>query len=184
MPAKHQTITGAPYRILAVVAMSMPPLRRPLVNNVCIPYAQSKLLHYTALVLVLVRVVFGADRVRLGEGRTIYTKGRDVLLRWRMHDGSSWARIVLGRRPKWWSDSQVPIDVDFAQCKTAPNVRPSFDVFSRVAATNAVHVFLTLYQTAPDSTGVYYFRFVVLVSLMLIGLSFGSVQQYVILDIQ
>ncbi|CAM9853954.1 unnamed protein product, partial [Sphacelaria rigidula] len=46
-------------------------------------------------------------RVRLGEGRTIYTKGRDVLLQWRMHDGSSWARIVLGRRLKWWSDSQV-----------------------------------------------------------------------------
>ncbi|CAN0541966.1 unnamed protein product, partial [Scytosiphon promiscuus] len=39
-------------------------------------------------------------RVRLGSGKRTYKRGREALLRWRMHEGSSWARIVLGERPK------------------------------------------------------------------------------------
>ncbi|CAM9285519.1 unnamed protein product, partial [Ectocarpus fasciculatus] len=38
-------------------------------------------------------------RVHLGSGKETYARGREALLRWRMHEGSSWARIILGQRP-------------------------------------------------------------------------------------
>ncbi|CAM9773054.1 unnamed protein product, partial [Hapterophycus canaliculatus] len=39
-------------------------------------------------------------RVYLGRGKATYQRGQDALLRWRMHEGSSWARIVLGQTPE------------------------------------------------------------------------------------
>lgn len=38
------------------------------------------------------------SRVRLGNGKMTYVRGRKALLQWKMHDGSSWAGIKLGRR--------------------------------------------------------------------------------------
>ncbi|CBN77437.1 conserved unknown protein [Ectocarpus siliculosus] len=38
-------------------------------------------------------------RAHLGSGKETYARGREALLRWQMHEGSSWARIFLGQRP-------------------------------------------------------------------------------------
>lgn len=53
-----------------------------------------------------------AARVCLGRGKTTYESARCSLLRWKMHEGSNWARIFLGRRSKE-ANSQVEL---FAQC--------------------------------------------------------------------
>ena len=45
-------------------------------------------------------LVYAIARVRLGSGKKTYKRGREALLRWRMHEGSSWARIILGEKPK------------------------------------------------------------------------------------
>lgn len=44
-------------------------------------------------------LAYESTRVHLGGGKGTYERGREVLLQWRMHEGSSWARIVLGQAP-------------------------------------------------------------------------------------
>lgn len=48
-----------------------------------------------------------SDRVHLGDGKTCYKRARSALLRWQMHDGSSWARIVQRRKSSWSLNSQI-----------------------------------------------------------------------------
>ncbi|CAM9631041.1 unnamed protein product [Ectocarpus sp. 4 AP-2014] len=40
-----------------------------------------------------------SSRAHLGSGKETYERGREALLRWQMHQGSSWARIFVGQRP-------------------------------------------------------------------------------------
>lgn len=91
----HPTHTAsiAPFRTSGHyrdIPSNHPPVSNEMASSVC--YFSDDLL---------------AARVYLGHGRTSYKRARDSLLQWRVHDGSTWARIALGCRSARRSGSQV-----------------------------------------------------------------------------